>query len=134
MTIADRIAELREYARADGERCNDNSIADFLAFPVGITGMAGPYFLTEEGGNIRALWINDRLRLGVDFYGEGRARLVAIFLYPGRKKKAESETIYFDLAGLPNELTPESFLAFVKDHVYEEANESQPETNQHAIC
>ena len=132
MTIAERIAELQEYARLDGERCNENSIADFLAFPVEITGMEGPYLLgLMEGGNIRALWRNDRWRFGIDFYGEKRARLVVFFL---RGRKKHSETLYFDLEGLPNELTPESFLAFVKDHVYEEANESQPETSQHAIC
>jgi hypothetical protein len=129
ITITERLAELQEYARIDGERCNEGSIADFLAFPPEIPGMAGPFLLMEEGGNIRALWWKDTMRFGIDFYGEGRARLVVLF--QSRRKK--SETHYFDLTGLPNSLTPESFLAFVRNNEYEEPEEvAAPELDRHA--
>jgi hypothetical protein len=108
-SITKRIAELKEYAHLDGERCNESSIADCLAFPEEIAGMDGPY-LFEDGGNMRTLWRGDQQRFGINFYGEGKARL--IILFPNLRKK--SETFYFDLTGLPSRLTPESFLAFVK--------------------
>jgi hypothetical protein len=128
MTITERIAELREYARQDGERCNESSIADLLAFPSRIAGMDGPYVFMDSG-NLRALFRNDKRRFGLDFYGEGKARLIVFFSDRQRK----SETSYFYLTGLSTELNEESFLTFVKDHVYEESEESQPEANQYAI-
>jgi hypothetical protein len=121
MTVTQRVAELQEYARLDGERCNEGSISDCLAFPSEITGMSGPFLLMEEGGNMRAIWRSDSYTFGIDFYGEERARLVVFFLNSSRKKK--SETRYFDLAGLPSSLTPESFLDFTKEHVYEQTDE-----------
>jgi hypothetical protein len=128
MTINERIAELREYARQDGERCNESSIADVLAFPR-IIGMDGPY-LFMDSGNMRSLWRGTNQRFGIDFYGEGKARLVVFF----SDLKREPEISRFYLAGLPAELSGESFLAFVKDNVYEEPEEAQPEPEQHAIC
>jgi hypothetical protein len=131
MTITDRIAELQEYARLDGERINESSIADCLAFPF-IAGMSGPFLLMEEGGNMRTIWRNDTMTFGIDFYGEGRARLVVFFLNRNRKKK--SETLHFDLTGLPSELTPESFLTFVRENEYEESEEvAQAELDRHAV-
>lgn len=119
MTITERIAELREYAREDGERCNESSIADFLAFPSRIAGMEGPY-LFMDSGNMRALFRNAKQRFGIDFYGEGKARLVVFF--SDHKKK--SEVHWFSLAGVPAELTEESFLAFVKEHLFEATEEA----------
>src|ERR1700756_5316319 len=108
MTITERIAELREYARQDGERCSESSIADLLAFPSRIAGMDGPYVFMDSG-NLPALFRNDKQRFGLDFYGEGKARLIVFFSDRQRK----SETSYFYLTGLSTELNEESFLTFV---------------------
>jgi hypothetical protein len=124
MTISERIAELREYARQDGDRCNESSIADVLAFPPAIAGMDGPYLFLEESGDLRALFRNARWRFGIDFYGRGEARLIVFFLDQnsgqGNPRK-RSEISRFNLAGMPPELTEESFLAFVSEHLSEEA-------------
>jgi hypothetical protein len=127
MTIKERIAELREYARQDGDRCNESSIADVLAFPAQIAGMDGPYLFMDESGNMRVLWRNAKRRFGIYFYGRGKARLVVL------NRRNNSEVSYFCLAGIPAEVSEESFLAFVKDNVYQEPEETQPEPDQHAI-
>jgi hypothetical protein len=132
MTIAERIAELREYAREDGDRCNENSIADFLAFPPEIAEMEGPYLFMEEGGNLRALWRNASLRFGIDFYGEGKARLVVLGLYLVNHK-SWSEMTYFNLAGIPPELNQENLLAFVKEHRFEPVREAETVSEEPAI-
>ena len=81
---------------------------------------------------MRTIWRNDKYTFGIDFYGEGRARLVVFFLNRNRKKK--SETLYFDLTDLPSGLTPESFLTFVRENEYEESEEvAQAELDRHAV-
>jgi hypothetical protein len=75
MTINQRIAELREYAREDGEECNESSIKDFLAFPSSFVGMEGPYLFLDNG-NLRALWKSAELKFAIEFLGEGKARFV----------------------------------------------------------
>ena len=113
MTINERIAELREYARQDGEKCNESSIADLLAFPSSIAGMDGPYIFMEENGNVRALWRNAKRRFGIDFYGQGEARLIVFFF----EEKKRSEMSRFILTGMPTEITEESLLTFVSEHL-----------------
>jgi hypothetical protein len=120
MTINERIAELREYARQDGERCNESSIADVLAFPSSIAGMDGPY-LFMDSGNMRSLWRGTNQRFGIDFYGEGKARLIVFFSGGGSEASYSS---YFNLTGLPADLDPEHFLAFVKEHPCETAEKA----------
>jgi hypothetical protein len=123
MTVTERIAELREYAREDGERCNESSIADVLAFPSRIAGMEGPYLFMEEGGNMRMLWRNAKQRFGIDFYGQGKAKLIAF------SALGKAIVSHFYLAGMPAEINEEGFLAFVKDNVYEESKEAQAAPN-----
>jgi hypothetical protein len=129
MTITERLTELREYAREDGETCNESSIADFLAFPPQIAGMEGPYLFMDESGNMRALWRNAQRRFGIDFYGQGKARLISRFLDEERRP----EMSYFTLVGMPAELNEESFLGFVKEHVYEPLEEIPVEPDQQAV-
>src|ERR1700759_111628 len=110
MTTIERIAELQEYARIDGERWNEDSIADFLAFPQEIAGMEGPFIYLEDNGNLRAVWQNLRKRFGIEFLGEKRG---LVLIGPGSSHQ-RSEVKYFNFADIPNRLTPTSFLAFVK--------------------
>lgn len=123
MTISERLAELREYARQDGDRCNESSIADVLAFPSAIAGMDGPYLFMEESGDLRTLWRSARFRFGIDFYGRGKARLTILPIYLGDK----SEACHFSLDEMPAELTEESFLAFVREHLYVPVEETEVE-------
>jgi len=117
MTISERIAELREYARQDREECNEGSISDFLAFPVTLLGMEGPYLFLLDNGDLRALWKSVKYRLAVEFLGEGRARLVAWPTKPAEK----ATSLLFRVTGFPERLTGEEFLSYVKEHEAEEA-------------
>jgi hypothetical protein len=116
MTTTERIVELQEYARQDGERCNEDSIADFLAFPQEIAGMDGPFLFLEDDGNLRAVWRNSNKRFGIEFLGEGKGRLVYKLgtFYGGGD---------FTLAGVPARLSPKSLLAFAKNNGYRESEE-----------
>jgi hypothetical protein len=87
MTINERIAELREYAREDGEACNEGSIKDFLAFPSCFTGMEGPYLFLLDNGDLRALWKSADRKFAIEFLGEGRARFISWPGHPAEKEK-----------------------------------------------
>jgi hypothetical protein len=113
MTITERIAELQEYARQDGDRWNESSIADFLVFPQHIETMEGP-FIYLDSGNIRSIWRNATRRFSVEFLGEERAKL----LVPSANQRFKD--LSFNLTGIPNRLTPKSFLAFARKNAYEE--------------
>lgn len=116
MTISERIAELRAYARQDGEECNEGSIRDFLAFPFYIAGMEGPYLFLLDNGDLRALWKSARSKFAVEFLGGGKARLVALPMGASER----GMIIVFRIIEFPDNPSEEEFLTCVKEHEAEE--------------
>lgn len=96
-SVVDRLIDLSEEAKEDGEAISAASSADFLTFVAKHRVALRPSIAALDNGDVRALWKNaDREQVAIHFKGHNIANYVFFYLEDGEMKRE------YDTASLDN--------------------------------